>query len=87
MCETVKKEKQEKINNGQNTGLIAGQLMISITINYTSLYLAFDKPHIIIVLGLLYFLFNFFYNNYKHFFIMNLLLEIQCVILTFNVYF
>nr|YP_009437427.1 Ycf1 [Dodonaea viscosa]ATG27854.1 Ycf1 [Dodonaea viscosa] len=50
------------------TGLIAGQLMMFISIYYAPLHLALGRPHTITVLALPYLLFHFFWNNHKHFF-------------------
>nr|YP_009673353.1 hypothetical chloroplast RF1 [Entandrophragma caudatum]QDF42704.1 hypothetical chloroplast RF1 [Entandrophragma caudatum] len=50
------------------TGFIAGQLMMFISIYYAPLHLALGRPHTITVLALPYLLFQFFWNNHKHFF-------------------
>nr|UGN11175.1 putative chloroplast RF19 [Sclerolaena napiformis] len=50
------------------TGFIMGQLIMFISIYYTPLYLALGRPHTITVLALPYLLFQFFWNNHKHFF-------------------
>nr|YP_010977399.1 hypothetical chloroplast RF19 [Caroxylon nitrarium]WOA00541.1 hypothetical chloroplast RF19 [Caroxylon nitrarium] len=50
------------------TGFIMGQLIMFISIYYTPLYLALGRPHTITVLALPYLLFQFFWNNNKHFF-------------------
>nr|YP_010395562.1 hypothetical chloroplast RF1 [Haplophyllum dauricum]UQJ73090.1 hypothetical chloroplast RF1 [Haplophyllum dauricum] len=50
------------------TGFIAGQLMMFISIYYAPLHLALGRPHTITVLALPYLLFQFFWNNPKHFF-------------------
>nr|YP_010330734.1 hypothetical protein RF1 [Pilea dolichocarpa]UNY33873.1 hypothetical protein RF1 [Pilea dolichocarpa] len=50
------------------TGFITGQLMMFISIYYVPLHLALGRPHTITVLALPYLLFNFFWNNRKHFF-------------------
>nr|QPO05827.1 Ycf1 [Bougainvillea peruviana] len=50
------------------TGFIMGQLMMFISIYYTPLHLALGRPHTITVLALPYLLFQFFWNNHKHFF-------------------
>nr|UFK29630.1 hypothetical chloroplast RF19 [Bassia littorea] len=50
------------------TGFIMGQLVMFISIYYTPLYLALGRPHTITVLALPYLLFQFFWNNHKHFF-------------------
>nr|YP_010330983.1 hypothetical protein RF1 [Forsskaolea angustifolia]UNY34288.1 hypothetical protein RF1 [Forsskaolea angustifolia] len=50
------------------TGFITGQLMMFISIYYVPLHLALGRPHTITVLALPYLLFNFFWNNHKHFF-------------------
>nr|YP_009264748.1 hypothetical chloroplast RF1 [Kostermanthus robustus]ANJ18978.1 hypothetical chloroplast RF1 [Kostermanthus robustus] len=70
------------------TGFITGQLMMFVSIYYAPLHLALGRPHTITVLALPYLLFQFFWNNNKHFFdygsttgnsIRNL--SIQCVFL------
>nr|YP_010445295.1 hypothetical chloroplast RF19 [Pyankovia brachiata]UTJ90796.1 hypothetical chloroplast RF19 [Pyankovia brachiata] len=50
------------------TGFIMGQLIMFISIYYTPLYLTLGRPHTITVLALPYLLFQFFWNNNKHFF-------------------
>nr|VDD25126.1 unnamed protein product [Brassica oleracea] len=69
------------------TGFIGGQPMMFISIYYAPLlHLALGRPHTITVLALLYLLFHFFWNNHKHFLIMDLLPEMKCVIFAFNVF-
>nr|YP_010349196.1 hypothetical protein Ycf1 [Iris x hollandica]UNV38083.1 hypothetical protein Ycf1 [Iris x hollandica] len=70
------------------TGFITGQLMMFISIYYAPLHLALGRPHTITVLVLPYLLFNFFWNNHKHFFYYGSTtrnsmrnLSIQCVFL------
>nr|YP_010829440.1 hypothetical chloroplast RF19 [Silene alexandrae]WFF48140.1 hypothetical chloroplast RF19 [Silene alexandrae] len=49
------------------TGFIMGQLIMFISIYYTPLHLALNRPHTITVLVLPYLLFHFFWNNHKSF--------------------
>nr|QHN53415.1 hypothetical protein RF1 [Hesperocnide tenella] len=69
-------------------GFITGQLMMFISIYYVPLHLALGRPHTITVVALPYILFNFFWNNHKHFFYYRSTnrnsmrnLSIQCVFL------
>nr|YP_005089540.1 hypothetical chloroplast RF19 [Silene conica]YP_005089552.1 hypothetical chloroplast RF19 [Silene conica]AEC04048.1 hypothetical chloroplast RF19 [Silene conica]AEC04060.1 hypothetical chloroplast RF19 [Silene conica] len=49
------------------TGFIMGQLVTFISIYYTPLYLALDRPHTMSCLALTYLLFFFFWNNSQDF--------------------
>nr|VDD24536.1 unnamed protein product [Brassica rapa] len=82
----TKEKKERKKKKSATTGFIAGQLMMFISIYYAPLHLALGRPHTITVLALPYLLFHFFWNNHKHFFFMDLLPEMKCVIFAFNVY-
>ncbi|GER30102.1 Ycf1 protein [Striga asiatica] len=58
----IEKEPENKVSAA--TGFIMGQLVMFISIYYAPLHLALGRPHTITFLGLLYLLFQFFWNNF-----------------------
>nr|YP_010516325.1 hypothetical protein Ycf1 [Striga asiatica]YP_010516343.1 hypothetical protein Ycf1 [Striga asiatica]UXL88485.1 hypothetical protein Ycf1 [Striga asiatica]UXL88503.1 hypothetical protein Ycf1 [Striga asiatica] len=58
----IEKEPEKKVSAA--TGFIMGQLVMFISIYYAPLHLALGRPHTITFLGLLYLLFQFFWNNF-----------------------
>jgi len=66
------KEGTKKKDISNNKFFYYGELMIFILIYYVTLHLSLSRPHTIVILDLLYLVLHFFWNNHKHFFLLQI---------------